>query len=120
MCKFGYSFNTRKTLLAEAVSGKVERAFRTVKDKFFNKIDWNSITDIEQAQSMYTEFVNSEYANKIHSSINKTPKERFMEDYSNIQRKTDEQIEECFLHRETRNVRNDATIQFRDSLYEVP
>ena len=91
-----------------------------MKDKFFNKIDWNSITDIKQAQSMYTEFINSEYANKIHSSINKTPKERFMEDYSNIQRKTDEQIEESFLHRETRNVRNDATIQFRDSLYEVP
>ena len=33
---------------------------------------------------------------------------------------TNEQIEECFLNRETRNVRNDATISFRDMLYEVP
>ena len=32
----------------------------------------------------------------------------------------DEEIEEAFLHRETRNVRNDATISFRDILYEVP
>ena len=60
--------------------GKVERAFRTVKDKFFNTIDWNSIADIEQAQEMYTEFVNKEYNNKIHSSIEMTPKERFMRD----------------------------------------
>ena len=69
---------------------------------------------------MYTEFVNKEYNNKIHSSIEMTPKERFMRDYSNIQRKTDEQIEESFLHRETRNVKKDATIRFRDYLYEVP
>ena len=100
--------------------GKVERAFRTVKDKFFNCIDWNSITEISQAQEMYTEFVNKEYNNKMHTAIETTPKERFMKDYSNIQRKTDKQIEESFLHRETRNVRKDATISFRDYLYEVP
>jgi len=58
--------------------------------------------------------------NKIHSAINKTPRERFMEYYSSIVRKTDEQIEEAFLHRETRTVKNDATISFRDLLYEVP
>ena len=98
----------------------MERCFRTVKDRFFNCIDWNSITDISQAQNMYTDFLNKDYLNKEHSSIQMTPKERFMKDFSNIKRKTDEQIEESFLHRETRMVRNDATISFRDFLYEVP
>jgi len=69
---------------------------------------------------MYTEFLNKEYMNKLHSAINETPKERFMKHYSSIVRKTDEQIEEAFLHRETRTVKNDATISFRDFLYEVP
>lgn len=69
---------------------------------------------------MYTEFLNKEYINKEHSAIKQTPRERFMQDFSNIERITDDDIEECFLHRETRNVRNDATISFRNFLYEVP
>lgn len=69
---------------------------------------------------MYTEFLNKEYINKEHSAIKQTPRERFMQDFSNIKRITDDDIEECFLHRETRNVRNDATISFRNFLYEVP
>ena len=43
--------------------GKVERCFRTVKDKFFNCLDWNTIVDINQAQNMYSEFLNKEYIN---------------------------------------------------------
>ena len=83
-------------------------------------IDWNNISNLEQIQNMYTEFLENTYINKIHSAIRSTPKERFMKDFSHIKRKTDEAIEEAFLHRETRNVRNDATISFRDTLYEVP
>ena len=100
--------------------GKVERCFRTVKDKFFNCLDWNNIIDINQAQNMYDAFLNKEYINQEHSAIQQTPRERFMNDFSNIKRITDEEIEECFLHRETRNVRSDATISFRNFLYEVP
>ena len=69
---------------------------------------------------MYSEFLNKEYINKEHSAIKQTPRQRFMKDFSKIKRKTDEEIEECFLHRETRMVRSDATISFRDLLYEVP
>ena len=100
--------------------GKVERCFRTVKDGFFNTLDWNTITSIQQLQELYTEYLNTEYINKSHSAINNTPRERFMQDYENIVRKTDEQIEECFLHKATRNVRNDATISFSNMIYEVP
>ncbi len=69
---------------------------------------------------MYTDFLSKSYINTEHSAIKQTPKERFMKDYEYIQRKTDDDIEECFLHRDTRSVRNDATISFRDLIYEVP
>jgi len=100
--------------------GKVERCFRTVKDGFFNTLDWNSFTSIEQVQELYTQYLNSQYINKLHSAVNTTPRERFMQDYDNIIRKTDEQIEECFLHRQTRQVRKDSTISFSNMIYEVP
>jgi len=91
-----------------------------VKDGFFNTLNWNNFTAISQVQELYSEYLNKEYINKLHSAINTTPRARFMEHYSNIVRKTDEQIDEAFLHRETRAVKNDATISFRDLLYEVP
>lgn len=101
-------------------SGKVERSFRTVKDGFFNTIDWSVINSIEQAQSMYNEFLNSSYLNTKHSAINMTPRERFMKDYSNISRKIDNQIDECFLHRVVRLVKTDSTISLNKTIYEVP
>ena len=100
--------------------GKVERSFRTVKDGFFNTIDWNSIKTIEQVQNMYNEFLNDNYSNTNHSAINMSPKERFMKDYTNITRKTDKQIDECFLHRVVRLVKSDSTISLNNIIYEVP
>lgn len=69
---------------------------------------------------MYTEFLNDSYLNTIHSAISMTPRERFMKDYSNISRKTDEEINECFLHKTVRLVKSDSTISLNNIIYEVP
>lgn len=69
---------------------------------------------------MYTEYLNKNYLNTKHSSIGQTPRERFIKDYENIKRKTDEEIEECFLHKVTRLVRTDGTISLNNMQYEVP
>ena len=69
---------------------------------------------------MYNEFLNSSYLNTKHSAINMTPRERFMKDYSNISRKIDNQIDECFLHRVVRLVKTDSTISLNKTIYEVP
>ena len=100
--------------------GKCERLFRTVKDGFFNTIDWNLIKNIEQVQEMYNEYLKDNYLNTRHSSIDMAPKERFMKDYENISRKTNEEIDECFLHRVTRQVKSDSTISLNNTIYEVP
>lgn len=120
MCEFRNTFNTCEALLAEAESGKVERCFRTVKDEFFNAIDWSEIKSIEQAQKMYDEFLSRKYLNTKHSAIDMTPKERFMKDIEHITRKTNEQIDESFLHRVQRYVKSDSTISLNTVLYEVP
>ena len=69
---------------------------------------------------MYTEFLNNSYLNTIHSAIAMTPRERFMKDYSKISRKSDEEINECFLHKSVRLVKSDSTISLNSIIYEVP
>ncbi len=69
---------------------------------------------------MYTEYLNKNYLNTKHSAIDSTPRERFMKDYEIIKRKTDEEIEECFLHKVVRLVRTDGTISLNNMIYEVP
>ena len=100
--------------------GKVERCFRTVQDKFFNTLDWNTFSDIDQLLNMYSDFLCSSYQNSIHSALNESPRDRFIKDFDNIKRKSDDYIDECFLHTDSRKVRNDATISFCNRFYEVP
>ena len=69
---------------------------------------------------MYNEYLDNSYFNVNHSAINMTPKQRFMNDYENISRKSNEQIDECFLHRIERLVKTDSTISFNNIIYEVP
>ena len=69
---------------------------------------------------MYTDFLNANYLNNIHSAINMAPRERFMKDYDNILRKTDDEINECFLHKVVRLVKSDSTISLNSMIYEVP
>lgn len=83
-------------------------------------MDWNTIQNIEQAQTMYNEYLNTNYINSKHSAINMPPRERFMKDYDNISRKKDEEIEECFLHRVQRLVKTDSSISLNNIVYEVP
>ena len=83
-------------------------------------MDWNNITSIEQAQDMYTEFLNNSYLNSIHSSIDIAPRDRFMKDFEKISRKSDEEINECFLHKVVRRVKSDSTISLNSIIYEAP
>ena len=69
---------------------------------------------------MYTEYLNASYLNSPHSAIGIAPRERFMKDFENITRKSDEEINECFLHKVVRRVKSDSTISLNSIIYEVP
>ena len=102
-------------------NGKIERSFRTIKDNFLNCIDWNTFSSLEQLNDQYYSFVTSEYNNHFHSSINKSPRSRFMEDYSLLKFvNSDEALNEWFLHTLTRTVATDSTISLFGKAFEVP
>ena len=102
-------------------NGKIERSFRTVKDNFINCNDWNTFTSLGDLNERYYNYVNSEYNNNFHSSIEDTPRNRFMKDYSKLKFvKSEEILEEYFLHTFERRVSTDSTIQLFCKCYEVP
>ena len=102
-------------------SGKIERRFRTVKDNFINCTNWNTFSSLEDLNEQYYKYVNFEYNNHFHSSIENTPRNRFMKDYNLLKFvPSDEVLNEHFLHSFERNVTTDSTIQIWGKSYEVP
>ncbi len=107
--------------IPQSPSGKIERSFRTIKDNFINCTDWNTFTSLEDLNERYYNYVNTEYNNHFHSSINDTPRNRFMKDYSLLKfASSDEMIDEYFLHSFERKVATDSTIQIFNKSFEVP
>lgn len=99
---------------------KVERSFRTIKDNWINGIDWNNFDSLESLNLAFNRFLDENYTNSIHSSLGISPKERYLKDYSRIKFIPGEKIEEYFLHRVSRRVNNDATVQLNNCSFEVP
>lgn len=108
-------------LIRQSRNGKIERSFRTVKDNFINCTDWNMFTSLEDLNEKYYNYVNSEYNNHFHSSIENTPRKRFMQDYHSLKFiPTGELLDEHFLHSFERKVATDSTIQLSCKIFEVP
>lgn len=100
--------------------GKIERAFKTVKDGWMNAVDWNLFSSLEDIDASLSAFLSNKYTNAIHSSIKCTPKERFMRDYEKIRHIPIEGLNLHFLHRKECRVNNDATVKLLGNVYETP
>lgn len=99
---------------------KIERSFRTIKDGWMRCTDWNNFKTLNDVNESLRNFIYTEYINKKHSSTNETPNERWHNEYKNIVFLEPTFIDESFLHRITRKVRNDRTIKLDNNYYEVP
>ena len=100
--------------------GKVERFFRTVRERFLCDIQDNSrIEDLNQA---FRVWLNDDYHHKIHAGIDQRPIDRYHASLSriNVRRLSKAELDEIFLVRHERVVNNDATISFKGNVYEVP
>jgi transposase InsO family protein len=100
--------------------GKIERMFRTVKDGWMNTVDWNTFLSLEDVNLSLNTFLSEKYTNQIHSSINSTPKDRFMRDYDKLRFLSVEELEIHFYHRRECRVSNAATIKMLGNVYETP
>lgn len=100
--------------------GKCERAFRTIKDGWMNAVDWNIFSSLGDIDSSLSAFLSEKYTNSLHSSLNCTPKERFLRDHGRIRHVPVEELDLHFLHRKECRVTNAATIKLLGTEYETP
>lgn len=100
--------------------GKIERYFRTVRDRFLSGIT-EELT-LEQLNAEFSIWLNDDYHHKLHTGINERPIDRYHRSSSkvDIRRPTKAELDEIFLVRHERVVNNDATISFKGRIYEVP
>lgn len=99
--------------------GKQERVFRTIQQGWVYGQDFGRFTSLEQLNEEFQTWLQQDYTNRIHSSLDSTPRERFLKDQSRLRRLPPEKIEQNFLHRIERRVAADSTIQIDKHVFEV-
>ena len=100
--------------------GKVERLFRTIRDRFLSGIASDiSLTELNEAFWLWLQ---NDYHHKLHTGIGQRPIDRYNASIErvSIRRLAKSELDEIFLIRHERVVNNDATISFKGDLYEVP
>ncbi len=103
-----------------ASKGKVERNFRTLKNRWLNALDINSISSLREFnEDLYT-YINK-HNTTIHSTTKMAPIDRYREDIKRIKIvKSYEWLENCFMNRITRKVNNDSTVSIDKTYFDVP
>lgn len=100
--------------------GKIERFFKTVRDRFLPGIEETLTRD--ELNHAFSLWLQQDYHHKVHGGIGEQPIERYNAslDRVTIRRLSKAELDEMFLVRFERIVNNDATISFKGSIYEVP
>jgi len=103
-----------------AAKGKIERFFRTAKETWLYGLDTSAFKSIGEFNTALAEFVRT-YNLTVHSSTSETPMDRYLKTRERIKSpQSYEWLQECFLHRERRKVRNDATVKIEKVQYDAP
>lgn len=103
-----------------ASKGKVERNFRTLKERWIYTLDFSQIHSLAEFNTMLSNYIR-QHNTTLHSSTGKTPLDRFLETKEHIRMpKSQEWLDENFHNRIERKVRNDASISIDGASYDVP
>lgn len=103
-----------------AAKGKVERNFRTLKDRWLNSLDTNQIQSLSEFNNSLRAYIRK-HNTTLHSSINETPTDRFLRTHDHIKvPESIDWVEECFMNRIIRKVNNDSCISIDGILYDAP
>ena len=102
-----------------AAKGKIERFFRTVRDKFLARN--LRLSSLKELNRQFTQWVEDEYNNVVHSAIGMKPIDRFGIDLDRIRYlQPDRFNDELFYAESTRTVKKDNTFSFKSKRYEAP
>ena len=103
-----------------ASKGKVERHFRTLKERWLYTLDISSITSLVQFNGMLRDYIR-DYNTTFHRGIDCIPLQRYEASKDHPRRPDSRQwLDDCFLNRITRKVRKDSTITINKVCYDVP
>ena len=103
-----------------ASKGKVERNFRTLKNRWLYGFDAAQLQSLDEFNRELLTYIRK-HNTTIHSATKETPLERFMKTNAKIQTpKSSEWLEECFHNRVIRKVNNDSCISIDGTYYDAP
>lgn len=103
-----------------ASKGKVERNFRTLRTRFLDTILPDSLSSIGELNRLLVEYIRM-HNTSLHSGTGMIPHTRYMEDIFRVKMpKSRDWLNDCFLYRVKRKVRNDSTILLDNKLFDVP
>lgn len=103
-----------------ASKGKVERHFRTLKERWLYTLDIDSITSLAQFNSLLKDYMRT-YNTTFHRGIDGVPLERYQASCNHPRRpQSREWLDDCFYNRISRKVRKDSTISIDKVSYDVP
>lgn len=97
--------------------GKIERAFRTVRDQFLVEINHNAVDDLTALNRLFSAWVEGVYHRRAHTETGQSPLERYAA--VEARRATPAQLHEAFLWAERRAVTKTATVSLHGNIYEV-
>lgn len=134
-CDNGAAFSTRDLALACARldvalihsrpylpqgRGKIERFFRTVRDRFLAGLDATNLDSLAALNAAFTSWLDRDYHRRVHSSLTVTPMARFLDSRRPKRWVSRPEIDLHFYCTLKRRVRADCTVSVNGARYEVP
>ena len=103
-----------------ASKGKIERWFKTLQSQWLNLLDWNSIASLEELNQRLQAYIETQYHQAVYSTIKAKPLDKYMEHINRIRFiPSKQELDNIFLYRVTRKIKNDATVSISNVLFEV-
>jgi len=103
-----------------AAKAKIERAFGVLKGRWLNGLDTEQIRSIDEFNQGLAEAVR-DHNLSVNSSTGQTPMERFLASRGRTRvPESEEWLNECFMNRVQRKVKNDATLSLQNVQFDAP
>lgn len=103
-----------------AAKGKIERFWKRSKEQLLYKLDMDKIENLDEFNDLFREYIHK-YNHTVHQGINnEIPYSRYFNSPRLRVPESDDWLNEAFMNRITRRVRNDSTITIEKTWYDVP
>ena len=103
--------------------GKIERFWRTVREKFLAVLNLNELESISDLNKLFDTWLCREYNGAVHSGIDAKPMDKYIASFNStavIDRVSEHELDKAFLMTLNRKVKNDSTVSLVGKLYEAP